>query len=213
MANFSSPAFGPFAEIERRNNLKNNPKSQNTNGPSAWEKFVLGNFAYDEYPNPTKVDTQWYPDLLPPEVQAQQAAQRSYMRQLQNPSGMPIPGWGPTPRVYTPTELQELYSRGSQSRGSNRPSFMDENIPRTINPVNAEPTPSQPSQGRTSANAGYIPGFDEGDPGPGYSAVPAARSTLWDRFRAATAANGRRQEYSNPFDESADPNNYRSSRR
>ena len=46
---------------------------------------------------------------------------------------------------------------------------------------------------------------------PAYQAP--ARASLWNRFKAATAANGQRQQFLNPFDEFADPNNYRSSRR
>ena len=76
-----------------------------------------------------------------------------------------------------------------------------------VSPVSLAATYAD-SQGRDFDARAGIPNQQFTQPAP----VPATPS-LWDRFRAATAANGRRQEYSNPFDEFADPNNYRSGRR
>jgi len=173
---------------------RNNISQKNTPNDLTWKKFFLGNFAEDTYPNPTMVDPEYYPDLLPAEEQARRAEARSYQRQLQDPSGMKLPGWGGNPRVATPTNLAEIYSRGPQGRGSNRPGYMPP-VPRITdqNRMMLDPGNSgNPAAAAKIANDQRIlNSFINSAPPPGTSVVAGnpqeQNQSLWDRFRNTPA--------------------------
>jgi len=169
--------------MPRRNSVsQKNTSEQETD----WMKFFMGNFAPDEYPNPTKVDPQWYPDLLPPQEQAAAAEARAYQRRLQDPSGMPLPGWEGNPRVEVPNNLAEIYSRGPQGRGSRRPEYMPppSQITNTnrlvLDPGTPSPAPQAPVNNFAGENARRMqsvpPALVNGNAG--------APQSMWDRYRA-----------------------------
>jgi len=183
----NTPRIGvPAAEMQRRyteakaRNVDPNQVRTKQDQPGFWERALMGNFAYEQYPeNPSM-----FPAVSPPEAPYN-----------------PFPDPGNYQKALSPTqylefmssiELPEAYKnkRGSVSMPWAPPNMAAQpTLPaKEAMPVKSA-TALQQSQGRTLANPGYIPGFASDNVSPGYSPKDAAPPQSWlQRYQATQNA-------------------------